>query len=105
MTDGVPGEYLADFVPAVAEYSDVLLGDGDVLDVRVGLPAALLYRRQHQEAVAIRREHRVLLDVQPGLLQSPLGVRLHSQRVMILPQINIWKSINDNEELLRDEMF
>lgn len=84
MVVGVPGEHLVDLVAAVAEDGDPLGRQRDVFDVGVGLEAALLHLRQEEEAVAIWREHRMLLDVQPGQLQSAFGVGLYKTEKELL---------------------
>lgn len=42
---------------------DALLRQRDVFDVRERVDAALLHRGEQEETVAIRREHRMILDL------------------------------------------
>lgn len=72
----VPGDDAQHLVPAVRKHGDPLLGESDVLDVGVELGVLLLDGSEHQEAVAVRGEERVGLDVEPGVFKGPFRVRL-----------------------------
>lgn len=60
----------------VAENGDVLLSDSNVFNMRVRFSAPLLDCCEHQETVAILREHRMLVNVEPGSFGGALGVSL-----------------------------
>lgn len=76
MVEGVPCEYLGDLVAAVADDGHALLRDGDVLDVRKHVRAALAYLRQQKELIPVGGEQRRGLDLQPRVFQGALRVGL-----------------------------